>query len=120
MKHLSIILAIFFLGLSISPAFNGLCCGSPQENHEERDIHAHCNHHSQSENADKSSDEESQNHDCNSFCSCACCNIHVVVQQHFIATPSRIVHSESPTPFFPTFQYSFEYLPSIWQPPQIG
>ncbi|MGB0930268.1 MAG: DUF2946 family protein [Chitinophagales bacterium] len=119
MKYISIILAIFILGLSIRPAFNGLCCALPQENQEEISSHAHCSHHSTSENAENTSEDKNQDHDCTSFCSCACCNLPVVVQPYFAVAASIITHSEPPITFFPTFQYSFEYLPPIWQPPQI-
>ena len=120
MKIISIILAVLILGLSISPIFNFLCCSSPSQNTQEVEIHSHCNHHTQTENSSHENDgEQEQNHDCNSFCACVCCNNNIVVHNPLIVSTATISYNEPPIPFF-FFQYSLEYFPSIWQPPQIG
>ncbi|MEZ4888890.1 MAG: hypothetical protein R3E32_29460 [Chitinophagales bacterium] len=117
MKIISIILAMFILGLTIRPSSNGFCCMTlQQENHQETNPHAHC---SQTNHTDNKNDSNTK-HDCNSSCSCICCNIHITIhQQIFINISPRILYNLSPTSHF-TFQYSFEYFRPIWQPPQIG
>jgi len=122
MKIISIILAALILGLSIRPAIsNILCCSSQSQKTVEAESHAHCSHHAESENLanDDDNNDKEENHDCNSFCTCVCCNINIVVHNRPTTVTSIIGHKQHPISFF-FFEYSFEYFPSIWQPPQIG
>jgi len=72
----------------------------------------------QCQSDNKCGDEHEENNGCQPFCNCACCSS--AINNHLITLEFSLSFYRKTSPFFYLIEFSYQFLPSIWQPPKIS
>ena len=104
MKSIAIILSVLFLFLCVKPCSDG----ANAEDQQQEEISVHHNHQEDSDDA------------CPITCVCNCCGIAITYQPLKMFSIEKI-HATISTQTISSYQshYHFNFLSSIWQPPQL-
>ncbi len=63
-------------------------------------------------------DDAEEHNDCQPFCNCACCSS--VIIEHLVSIEFIVPIKGENKPFHFVIESASKFMPSIWQPPQLG